>query len=725
MTINKKAYDMTRKNRTPIIVTKIKESVQSVQSVGIKTEDDLPPYVAYIDGLNKKAEPYRFFLEAPTDYALADPLIFPTYTFIGAGKFSRSGNHKPVSYLYTQGRQLVCEHLAKSFACLLIKKVTDQSQNGSSVLGTSNYLLEFLEYLSTLPQKIQPQSLSSITQFNFSGWLSGKSYKNVSKIKNTINATLKLSKYYTEWKVSSIRINNTKIIKNTVGDAPLNVSSMDDLMEGEDYSDAELMQILAYCFYQIQVCMDGYKKTMEMTKKSLGKTYIPLDSMNVSNKTLIGYMYDENEGHEIIRNNLYHHFRSSMLGRKTYNKKHSDSSLFLLQLTQLSKSVTVKSELPKIKSIKDFIFKDMLAQSYNFVKSNKSEVRKELCHYFHSGISMHPEWAISVYIMISAGINMEVLNSLKWSIDGKPWYKNFDIQLGLDKDTPKKDAQIVLVGEKRKGQSFKNKKVYVPVKVNSPLYNYLKYLDKIRVQPREFIFNFCQFTKNSQAFCSHFEIYSDNKERITSIQTMKFRKVFAGHKLIQMLDNVKSPDELVSKLKKALNHSNFDTTFFSYLLKSGSANLVLNTAIVALTSSLLEKAIAFKGTIKINLDERDITNAVYLCDCSDPKKPTHGLPIAGRCKKYDMCLGCERSEVYSEHIPRIFYRIFQYEALRAYNPNDFRAMSEDRLIIATKTINVFRQEHPEGEKLLNEAYDTANHAYSNGIHLVPPILQFR
>lgn len=723
---------MTRKNRSKISISKTKETAQSVQTIGIKSEDDLPPYVPYVDGLNKKGDPYRFFLEHPAHPDLADISILPGYNFVCAGKYSRGGG-KLFSYLFTDGSKLLCEHLAKSFACLLIKKAQNTRQTGKSIRRCSNKLLDFLKYLSTLPEEEQPKTLSTITPFHFSNWLSNKSFEEVDDIKNSINSTLKLSKHYGYWKFNLINTNNSKSIKNTEGDAPLKVDAIDDLMKGEDYSDPELMQILAYCFYQIQSSMEAYEKTMGMTQKKLGETYIPLDSINTKNKTLIGYMIDENEGHEIIRNNLYFHWRNNIIGKESFSKSIKDSCSFINKITDISLTQSFKLQMPNIKNIKRFIFKDMLDQSYPTVEkySPKKKAwttsityRERLESSYHTGHSVHPEWAVATYAMISTGVNKEVLRSWKWSIDGKPWYENFDIQLGLDKDATKKDAQIVLVGQKRKGQSYKTKNINVPIKVNSPLYNYLKYLDQIREKPREFIFNIPEYSVNSRAFCRHYEMYDDQNERLTSIQSPKLRKVFAGHKLIQMLDNVKSGDELVLKLRKALNHSNFDTTFFSYLLKSGAANLVLNTAIVALTSELLDKALTFKGTIKTNSDEKVVSNEVFLCNCTDPSKPTHGLPIAGRCRKYDMCLGCERSEVYPEHLSNIFYRIFQYEEQRSKNINEFRAMSEDRLIIATKTIDRFREEHHQGEVLINEAYCTASHAYNNGIKLIPPILQF-
>ena len=718
------------KNRPKLLITKSKPLSQSVQSIGIKHEDDLPAYGRFVDGQDKQGKHYRLFFEPPKNKEEATAIgDLEGFYFLGAGEYARGGQHKGsgYSYLLTYGKKLVSEELAKSFCCLIIKKIKETNTVSSNIGRINKAFFRFFGYLSTIPQEQRPNNFSSITQMHFSDWFDKYTAKKVSEIKNVINSTLKLSKHYSEWKFSKIRSSASRSLKTNDGDAPIQVESIDELMKREDYSDSELMQILAYCFYQIQISMEYFDKTMSMTKEKLGDTFIPLESLSSSNEKIMSYVLDENEGHEIMHNNLYFYFRNAITGVEKYKARITDSSCFLKRIVEIGNSKYFILNSPEFTAIKQYVFKNIMDKAYPLTKQTRQTsgyIGLDLAYL--TGTSTHPEFAIATFAMITTGVNLEVLRTWKWSIDGKPWHKNFDIQLGLDKDTAKKDAQIVLVGQKRKGQKRKFKSVSVPVKVNSPLYKYLIYLDKIRPQPREFIFDMQNMYPNyALGFCSEYEIYDDENNRIESLQTKKFRKVFAGHKLIQLLDDVKSGDELVLKLRKALHHNDFDTTFFSYLLKSGAANLVLNTAIVALTSELIEKALDFKGTIKSKSNERIPSNEVYLCDCSDPSNPTHGLPIAGRCKKYDMCLGCERSEVYPEHLPRIFYRIFQYEEQRGKNFSEFRAMSEDRLLIATKTIERFRNEHHQGEDIVNEAYIAAGQALDDGIQLLPPILQFR
>jgi hypothetical protein len=716
------------KNRPKLLITKSKPLAQSIQTIGIKHEDDLPAYVRFVDGQDKQGKPFRMFFEPPKNKEETTNIgDLEGFKFVGKGKYNRGGEaQKKFSYMLTDGKKLVSEELAKSFCCLIIKKIKDTNVSSKNISQTNRELFRFLKYLSTILQEQRPNNFSSITQMHFRDWFDKYTPNKISHIRDVINSTLKLSKHYPEWKFSQIRASTSRTLKTNDGDAPIQVESIDELMKGTDYSDSELMQILAYCFYQIQISMEYFDKTMSMTKEKLGDTFIPLEDLVPSNEKIMSYVLDENEGHEIINNNLYFYFRNAIKGVKKYKARKIDSTYFISQIDNVGRSKAFILNRPECTSFKQYVFKNIINKDYPLTKKTSQysgNIRLDLAYL--TGTSIHPEFAIATYAMIITGVNLEVLKTWKWSIDGKPWHQNFDIQLGLDKDTAKKDAQIVLVGQKWRGQKSKVKSVSVPVKVNSPLYKYLIYLDKIRPQPREFIFDIDEYSSFALGFCKEYEIYDDENKRIERLQSRKFRKVFAGHKLIQLLDDVKSGDELVLKLRNALHHNNFDTTFFSYLLKSGAAHLVLNTAIVVLTSEFLEKALDFKGTIKSKSNERIPSNEVYLCDCSDPLKPSHGLPIAGRCTKYDMCLGCERSEVYPEHLPRIFYRIFQYEEQRSKNFSEFRAMSEDRLVIATKTIERFRNEHHQGEDIVNEAYIAAGQALDDGIQLLPPILQFR
>ena len=78
------------------------------------------------------------------------------------------------------------------------------------------------------------------------------------------------------------------------------------------------------------------------------------------------------------------------------------------------------------------------------------------------------------YALISTGKNLETVLSWKNQVNGKRWYENFDVELGINSESASRDQSVVLVGTKNRGQK-KTKPISTPIKVNSPLFNYLKY----------------------------------------------------------------------------------------------------------------------------------------------------------------------------------------------------------------------------------------------------------
>ena len=228
------------------------------------------------------------------------------------------------------------------------------------------------------------------------------------------------------------------------------------------------------------------------------------------------------------------------------------------------------------------------------------------------------------------------------------------------------------------------------------------------------------FGNANRDFFSVYETIADNGEEVRSISTIKIRKSFAGANLARIVEEVGSGKELERRLRESLNHENFDTTIFSYLMKTGSGHLIYSSAVVALTNQMLEDAITFKGKIRSDNSGKESSTRipVYLCDCEDPTNPSHDVPIANRCEQYDLCLGCERSEVYAEHIPRICYRILQYDKI----PTPTDALLADRKAIALDCLSNFKRMYPDGETILEQGYQVANKAMLNSKPLLPPIL---
>ncbi len=158
--------------------------------------------------------------------------------------------------------------------------------------------------------------------------------------------------------------------------------------------------------------------------------------------------------------------------------------------------------------------------------------------------SAHHELSIFIYSLITTGLNSETVMNWKWRINNKPWYKNYDVCLGITDESTQRDKSILLVGKKHKGQGA-SKLISTSININSPLFNYLKFLDKTRPKDREHIFTINDTSPKLQSFAHQYSIIGDDGNVLNSIETKRLRKVFAGHKLISLLKNVKSGDVLI------------------------------------------------------------------------------------------------------------------------------------------------------------------------------------
>ena len=327
--------------------------------------------------------------------------------------------------------------------------------------------------------------------------------------------------------------------------------------------------------------------------------------------------------------------------------------------------------------------------------------------------------AILLFIMMQTGCNKEVVSSLQRNYNGLHWTKRFDVSLGVDSQTLLKKQVVRVTGYKARGKHGK-KPIDIRVPVNSFLYQVLLLTEKLFSETEsDLFFSSRIFSHGLRDFCTEYPIL-DKEKILESIDTTKIRKCYAGLNLMKAINESNDGVELTRRLRDALDHESFDTTLFSYLLKSGTGNYVISNAIVALTTKMVEDALSFKGQIvtpeKQSKNDRAIP--VYLCDCEDPTEPTHNIPIATRCTQYDLCLGCERSQVHAEHLVRICYRIYQYDQIMV-PVSDVLA---DRKAVALDLIERFQNEHPDGEIIVRNAYEKASNAMLNQIPLLPPIL---
>jgi len=683
---------------------KIKLSKPDISNVVQITDTSIPAYHHFIDSPDHK---FRLFFENQKSNDEVIDELRPNKKFL-----RKKSNHNPF-LLMQDGKNLVGDDIAKMFSCLLMRKVIngDVTNPDRPCDKEHSAINSFFSYLTSL--EYSPKKFEEINIIHLSGWFSQVPKGSSATFKKALTSLLSLHPMSSAFDMSNLRysqaIEQSKALEEV---------DFDDIVKESDYSEKVHFQFLAFIYYEIELAQERLKNQEEASADILGEDYISLNELVKKNPTIERLLNSGEEGFKQIFYHYYLFIKDEAKGVRKYEHE-SNYLRFNTRLSEISQSLNTESDNPKEK-IENFREFCVSSQPDNWAVTTTSE-QSPLFNYL-SLVSRHHELAILLYAIITLGVNKEVALSWKWEVNGRPWYENYDVALGINHDSAPRDKKIVLKGIKSKGGE--QTQVSKSVSVNSPLYGYLKFLDKTRSEGRKYIFKLASTSGIFAAFCKHYPIFDDDGKRLSSIDTRKFRKSYVGYKTLKLLKGVNNADDLVKNLREALNHKSFDTTFSSYIMKSGMARMVVDSAIVALTTEMLEEAMTFKGKIKEDSERSEENTSVFLCDCTDPSTPSHGLPIAEKCLKYDMCLGCERSEVYSEHLPAICYRIMEYEEKEDVTPEVFNITLIDRLTIARDVVEKFKHQHSNGMKTVEEAYVIATAAMNNGDRLLPPILSF-
>jgi len=656
-------------------------------SLPIKGGDGLPDYQPYYT-----FEHFRWFFEAPKSES--ERL---------KGKQNICATDRSFR-IVSDGEVLVGLEIAQTFSRLItqyfININTKKPSNFNSVI---NGLFEYLASLEKTPTTFEEITFNIYVEFIVS-----RPNKNRGRFsKYVLLNLLSLHPFSKLFNIRSISIHRQH-------KTPIQELDMDSLLDEKDYSDRVMMQMLAYCFYELDIWKKRWEQMQSATKESIGEYYF--DKYSVKDPILVKALSSGKIGHDKLFLNLLLEGKEERAGHILSPDQR--------QIRRI-RCVTQNSNYKGVCGHEDYLsYQKYLTNKMwrHFAKVGQPEIRP----YLHFK-TIHLPSIVALYLMISTGKNQETISTIKRNYGNKPWYENFDIDLGVDDKTPAAQQIIRVIGYKTRGIGG-IKSIPMRIPINSPIFEYMKLYDDIVNDPdRECFFNFNRSTLPHayKTFCASYEILDDNNKLLTSIHTTRLRKTFAGHLLMQLIEGVDNGDDLVSKLREALNHQKFDTTLFSYIMKTGMGNQVINAAIVALTTNMLEKAMVFQGTVCEDSERAPKNKEVYLCDCTDNTNPTHNIPVADRCKKYDMCLGCERSEVYALHIPKICYRVMQYDEVASQNPLTFSGLLEDRRQIALDTINKFASEHGRGVEIVEHGYFEAAQAMKNGTPLLPTIMQFQ
>ncbi|WP_371194809.1 hypothetical protein [Glaciecola sp. SC05] len=605
--------------------------------------------------------------------------------------------------------QRLSKEVARTFALWLQQELPSYS----AICNAMIQVCAFMDYLN------EKSPITDISEFNTKIFLGFE--KEIKRRASYFKPIFSLHPRI-EWKQLHYSLKKKRILESTIKPTS-NLLDEDSAFSLAEYSEREHFQIVGYAMHRIELMKNRRQELFEANAESLAKIGCYLNDTYPT-----AYPYQEKflEGR-----------RAGSRIRRLYDsdRKRAIELLHLNMLIIVRDGAKGRTSITnQINSLRQHrgefgkgLFSDYLSHIAQLYEPTNLSVapaeRKGFRDYKKLLLMKAPinEFAIILIILIQTGINLEVALSLKRFYGKVHWTKRYDVNLGIDAKTISKRQVLRLTGIKKKTGVAPAKEVDIRVPVDSYLYQILKmYEDIFAEQGNDLFYSGMHFGNANRDFFSVYKIVTDSGEELSSIATTKIRKSFAGASLAKIVEEVGSGQELERRLRESLSHENFDTTIFSYLMKTGVGHLIYSSAVVALTNQMLEDAITFKGKVCSNKTSKDSSTRipVYLCDCEDPTKPSHDVPIANRCKQYDLCLGCERSEVYAEHIPRICYRILQYE--QTASPVD--ALLADRKAIALDCLVKFERMHPDGQMIIEQSYQIANNAMLNNKPLLPAIL---
>lgn len=238
---------------------------------------------------------------------------------------------------------------------------------------------------------------------------------------------------------------------------------------------------------------------------------------------------------------------------------------------------------------------------------------------------------------------------------------------------------VVLEGWKYRGKRIVVERDDVLISMDDFLFEYLEFLIRYTEPLAEFIqsndlwlflamggkYCVCTMHKNHGnalvEFCERHPIYDEKGNRFKTLDMRYFRKVYITKELLRHLREYSSFDELANDLRSKLKHKKFDTTL-SHYLSNDVSNRVLDIGILVLQESFLDEAKAHCTLMDRSPDEEKrvgIPTIQGRCENPEIEYPDGSKH---NCNDYDFCLGCKRSRVYAEHLPRICVRVLQYQS---------------------------------------------------------------
>ncbi|KGJ89610.1 hypothetical protein [Colwellia psychrerythraea] len=335
------------------------------------------------------------------------------------------------------------------------------------------------------------------------------------------------------------------------------------------------------------------------------------------------------------------------------------------------------------------------------------------------GRTLHFDYLLMQLLLAESGRNKEVAHSIPNKINGSSILDN--------EDRFSTEKSVELIGSKKRGHinTGGEQPESLSIPKSTPLFRFMKLFDDVRDQQLPYRLTFFTetdvFARWQRKYASQTGIKEKNGTPVKTIDTTKFRKVFAGEMLQKWMKKIKNKDDLIKAVAGDLQN----TIPLTYLLQSSTVESMLTTAIVALQLKFIEHHQKVSVQIKINeKPSSGVRVKRFLCDCIDPENPDYAENLdVSYCKQFDNCLGCSKAEVYQEHLPYIIYRCFQYENILKLNRSLYDAAYALKHIRAKQVINSFILKASNGEKLHNASFEHALDAWEDPNNfLLPPLL---
>lgn len=688
--------------------------------------DGLPAFERFIDihGFERGQKVLaRLFLAAPTNEDIADTLKLkesrPELVVLGA-KMPYFKCTKTTPTLFDHCKTLgFLDDFATDLVRLVINYLRGKQLGRGSVYKIAVALQQFVEFLAAHSQK--PPTLIDIDKDIWLAFLEALEADKRKMAKEVFNYSRALFKAYRPTSHSGWLAGIPFKDKRRSKPSPEHTS---ELAEATDYSDVVMYQLLSLFIYEFERRIGYLKRYEHISEADMPKDWIyPARRMVRLKGSLLDtgqlvrqWLQDEDAGYEILIDHHLMHHKAELIRRNRFGSLIGGIATLIMGIRYRGETALVSQFQAEMGRRHGYDTASGGVGLLNFYLKKKTPTERNLT-------INQIGWCLANLVMMQTGVNKEVVLTIPSKAeDGRSILARGDTvfvkKLGTETD-------IHLYGTKSRTGKSSMKLIPVIISKSSPIYEMLiDYERYVKVGDGPFF----EFNKHfietwnlaGQTCVNLFESYpviDESGKQLSSINSRKFRKVFASGQLLDRMENIKDMNELAETLRNDLNHGNLDTTLTNYIMKSTVGRSAIDIAIATITGGKLNDL-----KCKSQIEGRKpvpFKKKVFLCHCADPQNPSHDVAIADECRHYDLCLGCEQSIITKEHLPYICLRIAQYEAEREKDQNIWPALYEDKWCIAHDALaRYIEKDKMNGRHLVDEAWITAR----QGRITLPPII---